>query len=307
MILKNKKLIFGLTILFAIFSSCVTTEVHAKEKNESEEPIQTFEQIAEQFLKTKITITAKPRETTAGKNFSSAYTIFVSDENGNAKANETVEVFYPAKKTQEAILFYSKKIQTDETGKAQFLPNVPQFACDEKIYFFPEGNFSFADENIKSLSTSAPYRVRSNKMKNGCVVYVFDFDENENVMTNSHYLLRDIVNLGVRAGNAPLASASYLEKSSEELYKATKAITGTSSSFIVAGKITFAEKTKKTDDGNFSCTLQGDIFCIDLENGETVFRTKQIATKTGTTAYKAEDACRNALTKLLAEKIIYGL
>lgn len=39
MILKNKKLIFELTILFAIFSSCVTTEVHAKEKNESEEPI----------------------------------------------------------------------------------------------------------------------------------------------------------------------------------------------------------------------------------------------------------------------------
>lgn len=301
---KKTKTIFFISAFLGIISSCVTSEVHKKE-NVRNEPDENF---YERLETVKIKITASPRETIAEKPFSSPYEIFVSDENGKPKANETVTVFYPCKKNlDETVVFDAKKIKSFENGKAQFLPETPQFACDEKIYFFPDGNFNFDDEKIKTLSVNAPFCVRSNKIKKGCIVYVFDFKENGSVISNSYYLLRDIVNLGVRAGNAPIASPSYLEKTPEELYKATKAITGLSSSFIVAGKITFAEKTAKTDTGKFSCMLQGDIFCIDMETGKVILRTRQTAAGTGQSAYKAEDEARNALAGILSRKIIYGM
>ena len=220
-----------------------------------------------------------------------------------------ITVSYPASRTGDSIVYDTVALTTDENGHVEFMPGVPAFSFDDTVTFYPTPVNSNPEtvQAAHAVRVTAPFKVRTDLAKKSGILYVFDFDENGRALTNSRYILRDFINSGVRSGNSPIPSPNYLNKSIDALYKATRAIVGDSAGFMVSGSIKFAEPSERRDDGTYTSTLVADIVCIDMRNGEVLYKTRQTASETGTSQYLAAEACRKKIASQTVRAILYGM
>ena len=256
-----------------------------------------------------LNVVSFPKQTVKHVPFPSAYTLLVKDADGKEAAGMSITVSYPASRSDDAIVYDTAVLTTDENGRIDFMPAVPTASFDEVLSFYPTPVNSNPEtvEAALAASVTAPYKVRTDLAKKSGILYVFDFDENGRALTNSRYILRDFINSGVRSGNSPIPSPNYLNKSIDALYKATRAIVGDSAGFMVSGSIKFAEPSERRDDGTYTSTLVADIVCIDMRNGEVLYKTRQTASETGTSQYLAAEACRKKIASQTVHAILYGM
>ncbi len=315
-ILKNRR---RPIILAALFFSALLSGAYASKKGTKSAEKQLPESAAEvdieqsEFL-TRISgialnIVSFPKQTVKHVPFSSAYTLLVKDADGKEVSGMSITVSYPVSRTDDSIVYDTTVLITDENGRIEFMPAVPTSAFDEAVIFYPtpvDSNSETA-KAARAVSVTAPYKVRTDTTKKTGILYVFDFDENDRVLTNSRYILRDFINSGVRSGNSPIPSPDYLNQSIDSLYKATRAIVGDSAGFMVSGSIKFAAPLQRQDNGTYACTLVADVVCIDMKNGEVLYKTRQTASETEASQYLAAEACRKKVASQTVHAILYGM
>ena len=322
---KNRCRSVAAAVLFLVFlSSAYTAGKGAKsakqlpvpvEETAAEEQETPSAAVVEQneFL-TKISgialnVVSFPKQTVKHASFPSAYTLLVKDAEGKEISGMPITVSYPVSRTDDSIAYDTTVLTTDENGRIDFMPAVPTSSFDEIVTFYPTPVNSNPEtlDSVLAVSVTAPYRVRTDSAKKSGILYVFDFDENGRALTNSRYILRDFINSGVRSGNSPIPSPNYLNQNIDSLYKATRAIVGNSSGFMVAGSIKFAAPSQRQDNGTYACTLVADVACVDMQNGAVLYKTRQTASATGTSQYLAAEACRKKIASQTVHAILYGM
>ena len=256
-----------------------------------------------------LNVVSFPKQTVKHVPFPSAYTLLVKDADGKEAAGMSITVSYPASRTDDSIVYDTTVLTTDENGRIEFMPDVPTSSFDEVVSFYPTPVNSNPEtvEAARAVSVTAPFKVRTDLVKKSGILYVFDFDEKDRALTNSRYILRDFINSGVRSGNSPIPSPNYLNRNIDALYKATRAIVGDSAGFMVSGSIKFAAPLQRQDNGTYACTLVADVVCVNMKNGEVLYKTRQTASETGTSQYLAAEACRKKIASQTVHAILYGM
>ena len=254
-------------------------------------------------------ITAAPKATTKHKDFASAYTVSIKDTTGTPVSDFPVTISWPSSRTNDTIVYSTKTVSTGDDGCISFMPETPVFSFDDKITFYPAPVSSEASviKAAYDASVSAPFRVRTDFTKKNGIVYVFDYNEDGKVMTNSPYILREMINAGVKVGNSPISTSSYLSKPVESLYKATFNIVGNIYGFMVSGTIKYASPVTQLENGKYSCSLAADITCIDMSDGSVLYVTHQTETMEAESKYKVVDNCKLALSTKTARAVLYGM
>ena len=254
-----------------------------------------------------IKLISSPKPIFQTQNFKTPYTVLVEDSNGPV-SDFDITVSFPSSKTKDSVIYETVQLKTDSEGKISFKPKTPEFALKDKVTFYPSPvNSTQAMVNASyDLAVTAPYLVKSSNLWYQGILYVYDFNENGKPTSNSTQLLTTLRNSGVNVGNAPISSTSYYDKPMSQLYKDCFAIVGNSCRFLVAGSIKFAEPVKETENG-FTCTLNADISCFNMKNGEELCAFQITETVSNLNRYKATSECKNLLAEKIAEEIMYGM
>lgn len=254
-----------------------------------------------------IKLISSPKPIFQTQNFKTPYTVLVEDSNGSV-SDFDITVSFPSSKTKDSVIYETVQLKTDSEGKISFEPKTPEFALKDKVTFYPSPvNSTQAMVNASyDLAVTAPYLVKSSNLWYQGILYVYDFNENGKPTSNSTQLLTTLRNSGVNVGNAPISSTSYYDKPMSQLYKDCFAIVGNSCRFLVAGSIKFAEPVKESENG-FTCTLNADISCFNMKNGEELCAFQITETVSNLNRYKAISECKNLLAEKIAEEIMYGM
>ena len=254
-----------------------------------------------------IKLISSPKPIFQTQNFKTPYTVLVEDSNGPV-SDFDITVSFPSSKTKDSVIYETVQLKTDSEGKISFKPKTPEFALKDKVTFYPSPvNSTQAMVNASyDLAVTAPYLVKSSNLWYQGILYVYDFNENGKPTSNSTQLLTTLRNSGVNVGNAPISSTSYYDKPMSQLYKDCFAIVVNSCRFLVAGSVKFAEPVKETENG-FTCTLNADISCFNMKNGEELCAFQITETVSNLNRYKAISECKNLLAEKIAEEIMYGM
>jgi hypothetical protein len=250
-----------------------------------------------------------PGETMKNEPFASSYKVMVTDSSGNGVPDFNVTVSWPSSRDNDTVIYGIKKMKTDENGMIEFMPDIPEYSFDDKVSFYPTP-FTSAISVIQAVHTSGvavPYKVKTDFSRKTVLVYVFDFNESGKPETNSQYVLREFINLRIKAGNSPVSIADYLSEPAESLYKATHDIISDPDMFMVCGSVKYMSPVKRNSDGKFACTLIADIFCIDMKDGSVIYKTQQTETAAEDSRYKAVDNCRQAVAEKAVHAVVYGM
>lgn len=250
-------------------------------------------------------VTSYPAETTKGKAFSKPYEISVADKDGKPAGNIEIAVKTP---------FSSERtvVTTDETGKASYLPPVPEKSFYSEIKFFPDGDMGNAEiaEEAEKISAAAPYKVQTNMKSAGGVIAVVDFSKSEKPITSnpvsSSNLLMSLMKLGfTRIGNIDLTN-DVLKDDSFALQKKTRAMVGNSAAFLVYGTVKY-KSVEKSPDGTTTVALTGKIKALDLKTGGILFDEEKDSSASGKNEWNALRDARVNLSAEFASALKYGI
>lgn len=254
-----------------------------------------------------LTVHSAPKFTTAGKSFSTAFSIIAENKNG-VVPNLNLIVSWPGGRSENTVSYDTEEIKTDDSGKASFMPPVPSFAVKDKLTFYPSpvNSSSSITQLAYSAGVEIPYKVKSSYVSKQGILYAFDCNEKGQATTNSFKLLQSLRNSGINVGNSPISTSSYLDKPVSSLYKATYDIVGSAYKFMIIGTVKFSEPPI-TDDKQTTVALTADITCVNMTDGSilnTITVSERISDKT---KYAAEQKCRTLIADKATEEIIYGM
>ena len=254
-----------------------------------------------------LTVQSAPKPAAAGKNFSSPCSVIAENKNG-AVPNLKLAVSWPAGTNENALSYDTEVVTTDENGKASFMPPVPTFAVKDKLTFYPVPVNSSAamTQRAYAAGIEIPYKVKTSYLSKEGMLYAFDCNEKGQATTNSFKLLQSLRNSGVRVGNSPISSSSYLDKPVSSLYKATYDIVGSAYKFMIVGTVKFSEPPS-TSDGLTTVSLSADMTCVNMTDGSILSTITVSESVTEKTKYAAEQKCRERLADKVTEEIIYGM
>ncbi|MBQ1629506.1 MAG: hypothetical protein II098_10200 [Treponema sp.] len=256
----------------------------------------------------ELKVESSPKATTANRGFNAPYVVTVKDENGPVAGLE-LTVNWPIGRTNDTVTYSATRIKTDSEGKVSFTPAAPKFAVKDKVTFYPSP-VSSSSQIVKAAyetAVSAPYAVKSEYLGYpGGLLYTYDFNEKGNPTTNNFLLLQSLRNIGVNVGNSPVSDTSYFNMPVSELYKETYNIVGKSYKFMVMGAFKYAAPAEETADGA-TVTLTADITCIDMNNGNILYKTSFTETVTDKNKWTADQKCRKILAEKAADAIVYGM
>ncbi|MCK9169212.1 MAG: hypothetical protein M0P01_02230 [Treponema sp.] len=334
-ILYFKKYFVFVWCLCVLFWSCTTIRLKEKTTEEKTDVLNVIEkkkvssfsnenvsddiekrasQTAEQQFKEKIAnidflIKASPGQTSKNIAFTTSYVVEVIDASKKPVSDFSVTISYPASRMNDTIVYATKILNTDSDGLITFMPEIPEFSFDDKITFYPTPISSDPSimQTAYAAGITASYKVITDYLHKPGVIYVFDFNENDNPGTNSQYLLKELINSGVRVGNSPIPTSNYLSQSIESLYRATYKIVGNAYSFMICGSVKYAKKIETEEDGKYVCQLVADIQCIDMKDGSVIYSTQLSETAAAESKYKVADTCRKLLAEKTAHAILYGM
>lgn len=327
--MKCKKLILSSIATTLFLTSCATTSVKNensnstttvnestkkentnKSKNEKVVVEPTPEEIfLEDISNVFIKFTATPKITNVNKAFSSPYTVKVTDKNEVPLTDYILTVSYPSSKVDGVISFTEMEVTTDANGEYSFTPEKQTFGCDSQICIYPTPlNDSVKEQSIVKGAT-ASWKVRSDIINKGAVLFIWDYNEKERPITNSYEVLSQFRSRGMTmVGNAPINETSYIGKPLSTLYKENYEIIENAYGYLIVGTIKFTKPVEPTEDGDgYLCSLVADIQAVSMKNGNKVFETKVMQEAIGKNWNACVSECKDKLAEKVVDQIVYGL
>ena len=310
----------SLVILPVIFTACTSVPSN-NSKSETESPSNhTSKETAEntqdtQFIKSldnvSLKITSSPKVTTAGTDFNTAFSLAVTGKDGAALAAFPVTVSYPSGKVDGKVLFSTAELISDENGICTFKAEKPDFACDEKIAFYPTP-VSASEEVITAAQKKAVYadwKVKSDLTKKGAVLFIWEFNEKNRPTRNSYEVLSKLKGYGIwNVGNAPVNEPSDIGKSLQTLYKENYEIIEDQYGYLICGTIKFSQPVTALENGTgYCCTMVADISAVNMKNGKVVYTCKFEQYAQGTNWNNVTQTCKDKLSTTIADSLIFGL
>ncbi|MCR5290566.1 MAG: hypothetical protein K6E51_11275 [Treponema sp.] len=307
----------GIAVLFA---SCQTTGTSVKEKQNLqdttsidsqettviEEPTPSpFEQFLVDNADITLIVSSSPKSTTKKKTFSKPYSINVLHNNAPVPGYE-VSISYPVSRDGDSITFATTTAVTDSNGAISFMPEIPTYSFDSEITFQPAVHTSDPQilKEVAAMSVKAPYKVSTDYIGKGGILCLVDSDASGS--PSSSKLLKHLLNNGFyNVGNADF-NRQIKTGNQQAVYEAAHKLVGNSVGFLIYGTISYENAIQKTADG-YTCTLTGDIYCLEMKTGNQLYATKRSVTVTAQTQWQLIDTARDTLTKEIAQAVIYGM
>ncbi len=273
-----------------------------KEPTESELFIQKIENI-------NIKCVSAPSVVTKNRNFSTPYEFSVSDGEMNPLSQISITLTYPSIKSDDDILFSSVELISDENGKISFVPPKPSFACISTVSAYPTP-LNQDEEVIKAVNqkkVEAVWKVRSDVINKGAVLFIWDFNEKNRPVNNSYEILSEFRKRGMTmVGNAPVNDSEYIGKSLDFLYKENYEIIEDSYGYLICGTVKFVKPVEPCEEG-YLCSLTSKIEALDMKNGKKVFSKTFNHEATGKNWNSCVSKCKTELAKMIVEEILFGM
>ncbi len=317
--MKFLKIIFGLFLAFTVFS-CASTEKTITEIDEVEiiEEIEVIEVPPEPtpeelFIESLNNINLEflqfPKTANFGKAFSSSFTVKVSDSLGNVLADYPVTFFYPQSKSNNIIEYAKTVVFTNEEGIAEYTQEPLNFSVKDNVIAYPAPAYENTDvlEACLNKSVQAPIKVRSNIISKGALLFIWDFNEKDRPINNSYEILSELRSYGITmVGNAPVNESSELNSPILELYKKNYEIVEAAYGYLICGSVKFIEPVTEVD-GEYQCSLIADIKSVNMKTGELILEKTYSHVTTGSNWNKATSKCKEELSEIICEDLIYSL
>ncbi|MCR4741506.1 MAG: hypothetical protein K5866_01355 [Treponema sp.] len=315
-IIIQKNIIF-LTFLLALsLISCASKPINQAEKKSELENQTEIEEVLppppspeeifiDELKDISIQLISSPEEMVKGKAFEKPYQIQVLRGQEPA-SNFELTIEYPSSRNE------SQKIDvvTDEKGNYYFTPEVPEFAANTKITIAPKAlNDDEAVINaVKEKSLEADWKVKSDLLKKGAILFVWDFNTKNKPTINSNELMSELRSRGSNLfGNAPMNESSEIGQDLSKLYKENYEIVNDMYGYLICGTIKFAEDMKLNEETNkYLCSLIAEISAVDMKNGEVIYSQTFTNEATGTWT-ESITKCKEELSKMIVDSLLYGL
>lgn len=313
--MKKISIYLKLFVLFFVFTSCESTPVAVvseERKTDSEEIVISEDEIAaNNFINSieniTIKITKSPKSVNVKKDFSSPFEIEVTDADGNVKSNFPISLSYPISKENNEFSYEILNVMTDENGKYVFKAPKPTFAANTKITFYPTPVNDFAIQAAIEKSVTADWKVKSDIISKGAVLFVWDFNEKDRPVNNSYNILSEFKKQQIYlVGNAPVNESTDIGKPIANLYKKNYEIIANSYGYLIVGTIKFTKPVEKCDDG-FLCSLISEIQAVDMITGNVVFSSTFTNESTGANWNACVTTCKDEISAKIVDALIYGL
>ncbi len=330
--MKLKNIVLISTISLFLFASCGTTQpAESSDKQapetsnlstktektpivtyDDDEVVDVFEQTEEEIFLDDISnvfikFTASTKVGTINRDFTGKYTVAVTDKNGVPLSDYILNVKYPASKKDGEILFNEIEVTTDENGTYTFTPEKPTFACNSKVTIYPTPLNDSVKEAALEKGASADWKVRSDIINKGAVLFIWDFNEKDRPVNNSYDVLSEFRTRGMTmVGNAPINETSYIGKSLNTLYKENYEIIEDSYGYLIVGTIKFTKPVEPCDDG-YLCSLIADIQAVSMKKGNKVFSSTFTQEATGKNWNTCVTKCKEELAEKIVDALVYGL
>ena len=319
-IMKNWKLFISYLIFTGIlFFSCATnstenvedSQVDLPEEPEIIVPELSAEELFIQEMNTySLEFTNKPAKIKKGKQFATPFEVTVLNSNGEPAANFDVCFLYPANKEGSQFVYDSAVVKTNENGIASFDPGKINFAANLLIEAYP--NIPFKLEHFYEVFPIplvwADFTVESDIATKGAILFVFEYNENGKSPKNSYDILSGLRKKGVyQIVNAPLSDTEYINASKEKIYKENYEYVGSDFGYLIGGTIKFTNPVEKNEDGTYTASMIAEMYGIEMKTGKVIYEDKITNTDSGTNWNYAVSNCRNKLTQLVVDSIMFGL
>lgn len=244
---------------------------------------------------------------TVNRAFSGNYTVSVTDKNGVPLSDYILNVMYPSSKKDGVVSFTEIEVTTDENGNYTFTPEKPTFGCDSKITIYPTPLNDSVKDAALAKGASADWKVRSDIINKGAVLFIWDFNEKNRPVNNSYDILSEFRTRGMTmVGNAPINETSYIGKSLNTLYKENYEIIEDSYGYLIVGTIKFTKPVEPCDDG-YLCSLIGEIEAVSMKKGNKVFSSTFTQEATGKNWNACVTKCKEELAEKIVDALVYGL
>lgn len=314
--MKLKVLLVNLIVIFSITSCASNTSVQIENKTteqkittETSKKGPTEEQIfIDQIKDVSIQFTAIPKITNVNREFSGAYVISVKDKDSNPIADYNLQIAYPSSKSADGVISYTTQdVTTNENGIINFAAPLPTFAANSNVYAYAVPLNETVIEDAKKLGAQAEYKVKSDIITKGAVLFIWDFNEKDRPINNSYEILSEFRNRGmVMVGNAPVNETSYIGKPLSTLYKENYEIIEDSYGYLLVGTVKFFKPVEECDDG-YLCSLVAEINAINMKTGNTVFTSTFTNEATGKNWNACVTKCKDELSVKIVDSLVYGL
>lgn len=262
-----------------------------------------LEDISNVFVK----FTSVPKIANINRAFSGPFTVIVTDKNGVPLTDYILSVSYPSSKKDGVVSFTEIEVTTDENGTYSFTPEKPTFGCAEKITIYPTPLNDSVKEQSLAKGATADWKVRSDIINKGAVLFIWDFNEKNRPVNNSYDVLSEFRSRGMTmVGNAPINETSYIGKSLNTLYKENYEIIEDSYGYLIVGTIKFTKPVEPCDDG-YLCSLIAEIDAVSMKNGKKVFTSTFTQEATGKNWNTCVTKCKEELAEKIVDALVYGL
>lgn len=253
-------------------------------------------------------VASSPKFTKSGRGFASEFAVSVKDEDGKPVTGASITALYPSSRSSNAINYTAIRLISDEKGLCSFKPPVTDFGVKDRVTFYPTPiNSSPAVMNeVYALAVEIPFLVKSKIVSKPCMLFAYEFNESGKSLGNSFRMLQGLRNSGIAVGNAPLSSASYFNKPLSALYKDTYEVVGRAYDYLIVASIKWT-KGAFEERGKVCVSLQGELNCIYMRNGEVINSVKIYETGNGKNKNSAENAAKEALINRLVDEVVYGI
>ena len=308
------------SLILLLFISCATTNETTKKSSDSSKKSdveETVPQLSEEELfiqemnKYTLEFTNVPAKIKKGKTFVSDFEVTVKDENGNPAADFDVCFTYPAMKEDSKLVSTSIVVKTNENGIASFNPGIVSFAAKTKVYANPDvtGKLEAYYDVLPVPTTEADFLVESDVAAKGAIMFIFEYTEGGKPSKNSYEILSALRKKGVSMiSNAPLCDdTSYITASKQKIYKDNYQYVEDQFGYLIGGTVKFVSPVQANEDGTYSAHLIADIYGINMKTGEVVYEDTNEYISTGTNWSKAVESCKEKLTAIVVDSIMYGL
>lgn len=311
--MKIKKITFALAGLTVLFAGCgsapkntnepkTAAPVEVQQKNPDEDYLNSLKNF-------KITVTQTPKITNVNKKFNTSYAAKVLNSDNTPAANCKITIEYPASKDKNTIVFARKDETADANGIITFTPDIPYFAANDKVYFYlsTESENPETIDAAKKAGASAEWKVRSDIISKGAILFIWDYNEKDRPVNNSYEILSEFRSRGMTmTGNAPVNETSYIGKPLSTLYKLNYEIVENSYGYLIAGTVKFVKPVEQVENG-YLCSLTAEISAVNMKTGEVIFTKTYNNEAVGTNWAKATGKCKEDLSKIIVDDIVYGL
>lgn len=294
-------------------SKTLAPELSAQNKTDSSSELSDEESASEIFIKSleglSLSFTKSPKTTSVKKAFSSSFDFIAKDKSGNPLANYPLTISFPSSKENGEIIYSEIDIKTNENGSYSYTADIPSFSANTTLAVYPTP-IDNSDEVIDaavSYRAEADWKVKSDIITKGAVLFIWDFNEKNKPVNNSYDILSEFRTRGMSlVGNAPINETSYIGKPISTLYRENYEIIENAYGYLIVGTVKFSKPVSPVDD-KYSCSLVADIQAVNMKNGQLIFSSIFEHEATGKNWNECVTKAKEELAIMVVDALVYGL